>query len=134
MILVSPPSEPLYIQIVEYETRIFIKWLPNPVGSHKSETYTVEYRRHKDTEWKTIQGITSTHIFVNDLVPNTLYFVQLYAVNQDGKSNRTAEYVVKTGILNDLLIDRSNVIVRCNYNIWHKRFRLRIIGNCRVSV
>ena len=88
MFPVDPPSKPIQIQFIEYVLKVFTAWRSLSVTNHVSENYTVEYRRHEDTKWMTVQEITKTNTYITDLEPNTVYLFQLYAVNEGGKGNR----------------------------------------------
>lgn len=77
---------------------IFVEWAPNNKTIYP-QNYTVEYRKHSATKWIGIRGITETHTYIKDLDQNTVYYVQVFAVNIFGIGNKTTQYIVKTGIL-----------------------------------
>lgn len=89
---------PTNVQFIGYDTMILMKWHPGQTTSEALQTYTVRYKRLQEPQWNETCCINSTHTYIIDLVPDTVYFVQLYGVNLAGGIGRkTMEYIIQTG-------------------------------------
>lgn len=87
---------PKNLEVIALKIEIIVKW-KNVASSKFPQAYFIEYRKRFDLEWTIVPADSKTSLVIDGLHMDTIYFVRMFSRSILGESNKTDEFIVKTG-------------------------------------
>lgn len=96
MITTAPPSVPKHLKIARVDDgTIVISWnLPKSSGSSPITGYYIDACESGSKQWNRVLTLNQnvSNATIKNLKPGGHYFLRVYAVNEVGPSNKSAEF------------------------------------------